>query len=482
MTIAGENPVATPCNAYNVMHEHWRLIDDLRGGTLAMRKAGVQWLPKEPKEDILSYQNRLNRSILFDAYKDTCEDLSARPFSREVTLKGELNSELLSRMYDNCDKNGTNLTQFAKECIDTLIDRGLTHILVDHPAMNTENGEPLSIAAEQENDIRPYFVHIKPENLIGWKYYKDSNGQKILSQIRYKEVVDVDDGVYGTKIVERIRVFTRNTWEIHEKQEKEEKYVMTESGTHTFGGVPLITCYINKTGYMQAFPVMEPLAWANLDHWHQNSDLKNAYRYLSWPILFIKGLSGEEIENEVIIGPGRKISSTNPDADGKYIEHSGQSTSACRQGVMDIEERMITLGLDPLMSRPGNQTATGQSIDESKSQCSLQSWINALSKALKQSYELAAKWIGEELPEDFDVSIYSDFGFGVRATEDIKSLITMRQAGEISRDTFLREVKRRALIADNIDVQEEIERIDSEPPKLSYAGMYGSDDGGQENA
>ena len=146
MTIAGENPVATPCNAYNVMHEHWRLIDDLRGGTLAMRKAGVQWLPKEPKEDILSYQNRLNRSILFDAYKDTCEDLSARPFSREVTLKGELNSELLSRMYDNCDKNGTNLTQFAKECIDTLIDRGLTHILVDHPAMNTENGEPLSIA------------------------------------------------------------------------------------------------------------------------------------------------------------------------------------------------------------------------------------------------------------------------------------------------------------------------------------------------
>lgn len=472
MVIDNKNPVSVPCKAYMEMLERWELIDDLRGGTLAMRKAGPKWLPQEPKEDKAAYQNRLNRSVLFEAYKDTCEDLASRPFSRDITIHGELGNNHLEAIQDNCDKNGTTLTQFAKECLDTLIDRGLTHILVDYPAVNTDG---VTLSDEQENDIRPYFVHIKPESLIGWKYSKDQFGRKVLTQIRWKERVEVDDGDYGTITVDRIRVFTTKTWEIHEK-DSDGDFRLVQSGPHTFGAIPLVTCYINKTGFMTAVPAMEPLAWANLDHWQQNSDLKNAYRYLSWPILFLTGLSAQDMDNDIIIGPGRKIVTTNPEADGKYIEHSGASVDSCRQGVLDIEERMVVLGLEPLLSKPGDQTATGQSIDESKSQSCLQSWIRSLARALRNAYELGAKWINAPLPEDFDVVIYSDFGISVRASQDIDALIRMRQAREIDRMTFLREIKRRGIVAENTDIEAIVSAVEAEGPDLGL--MDDSNPGG----
>jgi len=72
---ANKNTVDSPCSAYNAMQAHWGLIDDLLGGTLAMRAAGEKWLPKEPKEENKSWQNRLDRSILYGAYADTVDDL-----------------------------------------------------------------------------------------------------------------------------------------------------------------------------------------------------------------------------------------------------------------------------------------------------------------------------------------------------------------------------------------------------------------------
>jgi len=185
------------------------------------------------------------------------------------------------------------------------------------------------------------------------------------------------------------------------------------------------------------------------------------------------------MDNDIIIGPGRKIVTTNPEADGKYIEHSGASVDSCRQGVLDIEERMVVLGLEPLLSKPGDQTATGQSIDESKSQSCLQSWIRSLAKALRNAYEVGAKWIHAVLPEEFDVVIYSDFGISVRASQDIDALIRMRQAREIDRMTFLREVKRRGIVAENTDIEEIASAVEAEGPELGMmddSNLGGGDD------
>ncbi|HBG77488.1 MAG TPA: hypothetical protein DDW84_01380 [Phycisphaerales bacterium] len=464
-----KNTVATPCSAYNAMLLRWALIDDLLGGTIVMRAAGEKWLPKEPKEEVLSYDNRLNRSILFEAYGDTIDDLVSRPFSKPVSIQGDL-PERLAPMVDNCDGQGTDITQYARELFETCLNRGKTHILVDYPKTTQADGKKLTLADEKKAGVRPVFVHIKPDNLIGWRTVQGTDGKPKLDQIRWKESHVEPDGVYGEKAVNTIRVYTATTWEVHTADDKG-VYTLTEQGTHTYpNGIPLFTCYVNKTGFMTANPPLEGLAWLNLAHWQGYSDQKNLLRFIRFPLLFFKGLTQDELDKNVIIGPGRKYSSSNPEADAKYVEHTGAAADSGRQDLKDIEERMVMAGLDPLMTRSGNQTATSQDIDESKSQSSVQSWVRAVELVLLNAFKAACLWTGDELPEDFKVDIYNDFGISVRATRDIDALIKARQAGELSRGTFLREIKRRAVLSETVDIEQEKKDIEAEGIALGMLG------------
>jgi len=464
MAKENKNTVDSPCSAYTAMQSHWDLIDDLLGGTLAMRAAGEKWLPKEPKEENQAWQNRLDRSILYGAYSDTVDDLVGRPFSKPVTIQGKLPEQLAS-LEDNCDGQGTDFTQFARELFYTCLSRGLTHVLIDYPKTTREDGKKLTLAQEKQTGVRPIFVHIRPQQLIGWRYEKGLDGKPKLIQIRWKETHSEPDGEFGTKEVETIRVYTTDGWQIHTKNDKE--YVLTEEGTHTYpDGIPLVTCYVNKDGFMTAQPPLEGLAWLNLAHWQSYSDQRNILRFARAALLFAKGLTDEEMEKEVVLGPSRMFRSTNSEADMKFVEHTGKAIEAGRQDLLDLEERMTVLGLEPLLSRPGNQTATGQSIDEAKSQSSIQAWIRSLELALYNAIVIAAKWTGETLSDDFTIDIYNDFGVSIRATADIEALIKMRQAGEIDRETFLREVKRRALLSEATDIEEVISRIEAEGPSL----------------
>ena len=471
-----KNTVDTPCSEYTSMAQHWGLIDDLLGGTLAMRAAGEAWLPKEPKEESKAWGNRLERSILYEAYADTVDDLVGRPFSKPVTIQGEL-PEQLAELEDNCDGQGSNLTQFARELFASCLNRGLTHILVDYPKTSQEGGKPLNLAQEKQAGVRPVFVHIRPEQLIGWRSEIDVNGQPKLTLIRWAESRTEPDGDYGTKEVETIRVYTTTGWEVHKKNDINE-YALAESGTHTYpDGIPLVTCYVKKEGFIVGKPPLEGLAWMNLAHWQGYSDQKNLLRFIRFPLLFFKGMTADELEKNVVIGPGRKYSSTNPDADAKYLEHSGAAAEAGRKDLIDTEERMTVLGLEPLLSRPGNQTATGQSIDEAKSQSSIQSWIRSLELALYTACEMAAKWVKAELQDEFSIDIFNDFGVSIRATKDIEALLKMRQGGELDRETFLREVKRRALLSEMVDIDVVMANIEAEGPPL---GLVGNEDLGDE--
>jgi hypothetical protein len=106
----------------------------------------------------------------------------------------------------------------------------------------------------------------------------------------------------------------------------------------------------------------------------------------------------------------------------------------------------------------------------------VQSWVRAVELVLINAFKAACLWTGDELPEDFKVDIYNDFGISVRATRDIDALIKARQAGELSRGTFLREIKRRAVLSETVDIEQEKKDIEDEGIAL---GMLGRGDNAQ---
>jgi len=465
--------VDVPLEIYDEMKKKWDMIDDLMGGTKTMRDAGNTYLPQEEAERQTAYANRLQRSILFNGLRDTIKRITTKPFSKPITLAMPKDAKIKSPIDEiamDVDKTGKNLTELGRELLEDAARYGKGHLLVDYPRTSGE----LPLAEERGQSLRPLFIRISPLQVIGWRTEKDSAGRTILVQVRIKEIINAPDGEYGSQEVEQVRVYTETTCEIWQRKpkENEKEYVKTEEIPHTFGEVPFFTFYVARTGYLTAEPPLEDLAWVNIAHWQSMSDQRNILKFARVALLFLKGMTVDELEDAggIIIGANMAFLAQSQDADAKYVEHSGQAIKAGEEDLQRLEERMEILGLQPFLQRSGNQTATGKAIDEGKQQSEIQAWIRALEGLLEQAYRAAAKWVNVQLPDEFSVDIFNDFGIGLRSSEEVEALIKARKNKEISRETFLKELKRRGLLSDSVDVAAEMERVEDEGPELADLG------------
>jgi len=459
-----KSPVAIPNDSYDTMAELWELIHDLLGGTQAMRSAGQKWLPIEPAESSTSYNIRLGRSILYNGYRDTLNKLKNRPFTHSITIT-DLPKEI-AYLEDDIDGNGKPLETFLKEVLENLIKYGVAHIFVDHSIVETViEGKIITKAEEQQLGVRVYLVNISPANLIGWQIQKNEKTTELI-QIRIKETVIEPAEDYSNEEANYVNVYFKDKWEIHKQDdENEDKYGLEKQGVYSFGRIPLITIYANRTGNMTADPPLMDLAWLNLAHWQSYSDQRNVLRFSRFGLIFGKGLPEAMVEKGTLeIGPTKAYLCDNPDADMKYVEHSGKSIEAGQKDIEDIEQKMRILGNQPMMKELPN-TATAERIDEGRTVSQLQSWIKSLERGIKQALELACEWRKVTPPETMGVNIYSDFEAVVLGGTDKELLLKMRQnplGSEITRERFLKEMLRRGVFSQDMDVEEEVNAIENE--------------------
>jgi hypothetical protein len=480
--VRNRDSVAARSQAWLAMEADWRLTDALLGGTRAMREAGDTYLPQEPKETNGSYKVRLERSFLLGAYKDTLNAICGKPFSRPIVLRGGGESglgEQIAPIEGNANREGDDLTQFAKAVFKNGIHRGMSLILVDYPTAGMgPDGKVASLRQQREQDIRPYFVMIDIADVWGMKYERDAAGTRKLVRIQIHESAVVPDGEWSERVVERVRVLyapgeppmgSEQTsgdghWELYENQEKDE-WVLVDSGTHTFPGIPIVPFYTNQTGFMQAMPALMDLADKNLEHYQSSSDQRNILRFVRFAMLYATGISEEEKDEEIIVGPKSILRSTSTDAKFGFVEHTGAGVKAGRDDLQDLQAQMEILGLQPLVQKSGNTTATGKAMDEGKKFSAAQLWVRALEGALVEAFRYAGVWLkgpGYELPDDFAIDIHSEFGLGARAAADNEFLLKARQAKEIDRETFLEEIRRRGLLHEFTVVQEIMDRLEEE--------------------
>lgn len=455
--------VDTPHPAYRAMLPAWELVDDLMGGTAAMKAAGEKWLPREDGEAVKVYEARLSRSVLYNGYKKTVLGLSRRPFARSVGIVGNL-PEKLAEMPNAVDDQGRSLNSFAREFLEVAVNRGLCHILVDYPP-NTAG----SLGEERELGLRPRFVLVDPISLINWQT-EEVNGETRLTQIRISESVYRASGQWDVKVTRRIRVIGLDAFQVYEQGEKGEWYVVQE-GEMTLGKIALVTLYINPVGFMVGSPAMDDLAYLNLAHYQSQSDHRNNLRFARSGVIFLKGLTPKEMEQDIVWGVNHAVKTTSANADMKIIEHSGSAVTAGENELRHLEEQMDAVGMGPLTVQSwGNETAMGKAIDEGKGQCDLQSWVRDEEAVLEKAFGLAAEWTGETLAEDFKVDIYDDFGLLPRSAQDLDNLQKLRDRGDLSRRTILEGVKLRGLLPENHDIDEELARIEEEGPDLGMIG------------
>lgn len=454
------NSVDIKSTSYRIMEESWELPHDLLGGTRSMRAAGEKWLPKEDGEKHKKYKVRLERSTLYNGYSDTIEKLSNRPFSHPLNIV-DLPVKL-DYLRTDVDGRKKSFSELAKGCLRDLTIYGLTHVIVDFTTVKPR--EDGVITAKDELGSRVYFKSVSPVNLIGWQFDEDPmTGAIDLAQIRIKEVTTESDGDFGDKVVERIKVITKDDYTIWTREEakigSEKSWVKGEAVEHSFGRIPLITMYANKVDELSAKPPLEDLAWINVTHWQSSSDQRNILRFSRFGILFGKGFTKKDIKNDdIVVSPTEMILTSAPDAELKYVEHTGKSIAAGQADLDNLEMQMKVLGMQPLMSGNNKDTATGKRIDEGRTVSQLQSWVESIEVGLAECIKVAAEWEGVEILNTMSVDIYSDFDVDASGKSDIKILAQMEKDNQITQETLLNETKRRGVLSDGVNVEWEIEQ------------------------
>jgi hypothetical protein len=453
VTLTGAPSVKTETPAdvsaeIEAMRPAWTLIAALMGGTETMRKAGKTLLPKAPAESEDAYADRLRVSTLYGAYRRTVETMASRPFAEAIKLGEDIPAAMLPWL-DDVDLEGRDLQAFLLGVFANALADGLSHILVEFPV--TSGVETL--ADEKAIGARPYFVHINPRNVLGWRAERVA-GVMTLTMLRLMECVKEPVGTWGTRDVEQVRVLERDRWSTYRMGDKSE-WVLYAEGPVTIGCIPLATVYTGRTGFLTACPPLLPLAYLNVEHWQSSSDQQNILHVARVPILFASGFGTDALK----IGVGSAVTNDDVAAKLSYVEHTGAAIEAGRQALLDLEERMASLGAELLVSDPSAvaaQTATKTKADVAEQTSALSAMVNDLEDTVKQALGYMAKWAG--LGETGG-TVEMEGNFTAMDPMDVASLISAKEKGILSAETVFLEFQRLGMIDEELTWEDEKARL-----------------------
>jgi hypothetical protein len=308
----------------------------------------------------------------------------------------------------------------------------------------------MTLADERTLGLRPYLRHIRAENVIWW-WSERFNGREILTEVRIKERVRVREGV-SEDWKDRVRVLKIGTWELWEQQQQNNKavWVKIEEGLSSFQyGIPWVTLYTGREGFMVAKPPMLDLAHLNISHWQSSSDQRNILRVARVPFLFASGFKEEDSDNVVTISVARAVRASDPQSNLRWVEHTGACIAAGERDLQTLKEEMAVLGLELLVRKPIESTATADTIDKAEMDSQLSAMALALQDTLINCYQVMGLWVG--LSVDLPIQVNMDFGLTPANATALGALQTARMNGDISRPTFWMELKRYGVLSDAFD-------------------------------
>jgi hypothetical protein len=460
------------CQAYLTMKPKWIVMEDVNGGTDAMRLKCTSYMPQMPLEHIDDYKQRVKGSEFFAATARTVRGLVGMVFRRPPKLGTDIN-ETLAQHWENIDGAGTNGEVFTREAYEAGMLLGHGAILVDYPVI--DNNVKITLADEREAGVRPYWCFIKPEQILSWRN-RTKYGQTELSQVVIRECTLEPVGAFGEDEVERYRVFTLNdlydpttntaytnvSWEVWEWQETDNKrdLVKTNSGSLINGkGKPMsripVTVFFTgpKLGWFSSSPPLLDLAHTNIAHWNVQSDHRHSLHKASIPLLV--GIGRDTSEAVPAIGVNAMIDMP-LGSDLKYVEHTGSALSATAQELKDIETRMAALGLAMLQSESrASETARARRIDKSEQDSALSSSARSLQDAIEEAFSFHAEYLGLPLEQDGSVLVNNDFEDLTPDPQAIAAFSALHLAGQISLDTLWTMLEQNNALPDDFDRDEE---------------------------
>ncbi|MBR0693661.1 DUF4055 domain-containing protein [Bradyrhizobium lablabi] len=486
----------TPSSDYEAVKCDWDRATAIMGGADAMRAAGEKYLPRYPNEkppsfgrpeEVDDYKVRLAKAPFTNLYADVLHNLSTKPFSKQVKLLDGAPATIVDLVGD-VDGQGNNLHVFSGDLFEAGINKGVDWICVEYPKM----APGVTLADERRSGARPYWVRIAAERVVA--VYSDyQRGKQIFTHVRILEPTLERDG-FGEKLTQRVRVYNRNKrdveiggmmvaeydpatselWELVKDPSglKQPEWVLVEGPLPiSIGEIPLVPFITGaRCGAGWAIePPLRDIAHAQVKEYQIESNLDHILDLTAFPMLAGNGVTppGEEngIKVKVPVGP-RAVLFAPPDNNGKHgewkwIEPNADSIAKLMEHLETVRKEIRDLGMQPLLPKTGNLTATASALAGAKAHSAVQAWALGLKDALERALAMSAKWLDEAAAPQ--VAVHTDFGSGIEDPTELSMLTDMRRENDLSQDTLWSEMVRRGVLSDDFDAEKERLLIKANP-------------------
>lgn len=479
-------------NTPNPEHEktalHRQITRTLVGGTQAMRRARTLYLPQEPKETETAYEHRIERSVLVNFYKKTRDTFVGRVMkSMQIT---DDTPTSIQDIGDNIDNAGNDVTTFAKTLVSHAVDDGIVYVLADAPefrapTITTEDGEevpmPRTRATDEEMGLRPYLKMITAEDMLGVSWDTDT---KHIWRVRFRVYVrrpDPDDEFLDTT-VEQIhvlelvrgegeegvgRVLKRVFEEAESGDQDDDDWIEVYRVLTEFDKIPVAAMYTEKKEDFVGMPLFIDLANLNIRHWQSTSDQANIVHVIRVPILFGEGLVDESTQKpQNITIAANSVVHGEPGADLRYVEHTGKAAEVGFKEIENLVADLVSMGVEIILNqRTGSQTATGRALDQAEADTLMNSIADAVENLFSELFIFLAEAFGEEVGEDGagGINLNKDYALQTGdAAQMVTQLISLWGASGISHRALIEELKRRGVLSEDFDFEEDETLIEAE--------------------
>ncbi len=476
----------TPSSDYEAMAPFWKMVRAILAGAPAMRQDCGTYLPKLPQEQKADYDCRVASAPFTNVYGDISGDLASKPFAKEVALSADAAPQIVGvanadgarsgGLAQNIDGQGNNLHVFAGTSFKEGVDKGLTWIFVDHTRPRaTPVGRAMTQAEEAAQGLRPYWVHIQPENVIA-AYSAVVDGREALVHVRIKECVRRREG-FGEVEVERVRVLDRDvtlqaddgyplalgppTWTLFEERKDantgQEVWVEIDAGMFSVPIIPMVPIFIGQRegSSFRVVPPLRDLAHMQVHEYRQEANLENIAMLTAFPMLAGNGVSPPVDEKNaaivVPVGP-RAVLFAPPNSDGshgewKFIEPSADSLNFLEARLKSFREEMRELGMQPL-ARANMTVVTSGNISR-KASSQVQKWALLFEDGLDRALAITSMYLGIE--DTTGAELYKDFAIEAEEGAETSALLSAEKQSILSKRVVAGEFKRRGIVSDAYD-------------------------------
>lgn len=472
-----------PSPSYERMRPWWELCRALMAGTDAVRAGATVYLPRLAAESDEAYTFRSRLCALFPGFARTVK-ASVGLINQTAPILGEDMPQALVDLAENIDRQGTNITVFAKALTKDGIVDGFAGILVDYPRADDPSldrrrasaaavpGAALSGDDTARLGLRPYWVLVRADEVIK-AMYQTREGVRTLVLLVIREVSEtLDDtlGAFGTVTLTRYRVYrltpTGVTYQLWEKKYSE-AYSSAVDVPKPMTNVTAIPWSPFVAGEKQQDPTtvrppLMDLAYLNVEHYQIKTNIRNLETLALVPTQVRIGATRDEDGNypSITLGPRSTIEAPVIQGVSQPVYWHSPDVSVLAPGnesLKNTEAAMGSAGLSFLApdSRAA-ETAAAKRIDSTAQNATITTVAGALQDCLETAFGFTGQYLNLKAGS---VTVNTDYENTVMTAQMVAALGQLAVNGQLDIMTLLDLLEDGHILPDGTDKDAIMKRI-----------------------